>query len=134
MRVVCHVGRPRYGSVPARPGELRTVSLNSNYESGCEIPNEISIGAFPRPLLRFAATRYYSLMDQLTTSMVGINFPNENKSKSNLHMFRALGELVELRLEPKNPYSQNEVAVFNDHGFVGDAYDVHWTGSRGASN
>jgi hypothetical protein len=44
------------------------------------------------------------------------------------------GELVELGLELKNPYSRNEVAAFSDYGLVGDAYDVQWTGSRTASS
>jgi hypothetical protein len=44
-------------------------------------------------------------MDELTTSIVGIDFPNEDKSKSNRRMecmLCAPGDVVELRLEPTN--------------------------------
>ncbi|WP_165911546.1 hypothetical protein [Sphingomonas sp. PP-CC-3A-396] len=44
-------------------------------------------------------------MAELTTSIVGIDFPNEDASKSNRRMecmICVLGDLVELRLEPKN--------------------------------
>jgi hypothetical protein len=46
-------------------------------------------------------------MDELTTSIVGTGFPNEGKSKSNRCMecmLCAPGDVVELRLEPTNPY------------------------------
>ncbi|MES3152931.1 HIRAN domain-containing protein [Sphingomonas faeni] len=58
-------------------------------------------------------------MDELTTSIVGIDFPNEDKSKSNRRMecmLCAPGELVELRLEPTNPFDSNAVAVWSDRG------------------
>jgi len=45
-------------------------------------------------------------MDELTTSIVGIDFPNEDKSKSNRRMESMLcapGDVVELRLEPQSP-------------------------------
>lgn len=43
-------------------------------------------------------------MDELTTSIVGIDVPNEDKSKSKRRMqcvLSVLGEPVELRLKPK---------------------------------
>ena len=49
-------------------------------------------------------------MDELTTSIVGIDFPNEDKSKSNRRMecmLCAPGDAVELRLEPTNPFDDN---------------------------
>ncbi len=58
-------------------------------------------------------------MDELTTSIVGIDFPNEDKSKSNRRMeciICAPGELVELRLEPKNPFDENAVAIWSERG------------------
>ncbi len=58
-------------------------------------------------------------MDELTTSIVGIDFPNEDKSKSNRRMecmLCAPGDAVELRLEPTNPYDENAVAIFSDRG------------------
>ncbi|MEG8045722.1 HIRAN domain-containing protein [Sphingomonas aerolata] len=58
-------------------------------------------------------------MNDLTTSIVGIDFPNEDKSKSNRRMecmLCAPGDAVELRLEPTNPYDENAVAIFSDRG------------------
>ena len=58
-------------------------------------------------------------MDELTTSLVGIDFPNEDASKSNRRMecmMCAPGDLVELRLEPTNPFDSNAVAIVSDRG------------------
>ncbi len=58
-------------------------------------------------------------MDELTTSIVVIDFPNEDASKSNRrmeYMMCAPGGLVELRLEPKNPFDANTVVVWSDRG------------------
>jgi hypothetical protein len=58
-------------------------------------------------------------MNELTTSIVGIDFPNEDKSKSKRLMecmICAPGELVELRLEPKNPFDENAVAIWSERG------------------
>lgn len=58
-------------------------------------------------------------MDGLTTSIVGIDFPNEVKPKSNRRMecmLCAPGEPVELRPEPKNPFDSNDVAIWSERG------------------
>jgi hypothetical protein len=58
-------------------------------------------------------------MDELTTSIVGIDFPNEDKSKSNRRMecmLCAPGDPVELRTEPKNPFDSNAVAIWSERG------------------
>jgi hypothetical protein len=58
-------------------------------------------------------------MDELTTSIVGIDFPNEDKSKSNRRMecmLCAPGDAVELRLEPTNQFDSNAVAIFSERG------------------
>lgn len=58
-------------------------------------------------------------MDELTTSIVGIDFSNEDESKSNRRMqcmLCALGDVVELRLDPTNPFDANAVAIFRDRG------------------
>ena len=58
-------------------------------------------------------------MDELTLAVVGIDFPNTDKSKSNRRMELMLcapGEPVDLRREPKNPHDANAVAVFSDRG------------------
>jgi hypothetical protein len=58
-------------------------------------------------------------MDELTTSIVGIDFPNDDKSKSNRLMecmLCAPGDTVELRLEPKNPFNSNAVSIWSDRG------------------
>jgi hypothetical protein len=58
-------------------------------------------------------------MDELTTSIVGIDFPNPDKGKSNRRMecmLCAPGDLVELRLEPKNPFDANAVAIWSERG------------------
>ncbi|KQS48990.1 MULTISPECIES: HIRAN domain-containing protein [unclassified Sphingomonas] len=58
-------------------------------------------------------------MDELTLSVVGIDFPNPDRSKSNRRMELLLcapGEPVDLRREPKNPHDANAVAVFSTRG------------------
>jgi hypothetical protein len=58
-------------------------------------------------------------MDELTTSIVGINFPNEDKSKSKRCMecmLCAPGDAVELRLELTNLFDNNAVAIFSERG------------------
>ncbi|MBE2990966.1 HIRAN domain-containing protein [Sphingomonas sp. CFBP 13603] len=58
-------------------------------------------------------------MDELTLSVVGIDFPNADRSKSNRRMELLLcqpGEPVDLRREPKNPHDANAVAVFSLRG------------------
>jgi len=58
-------------------------------------------------------------MDEPTTSIVGIDFPNEDKSKSNRRMecmLCAPGDAVELRLEQTNPYDDSAVAIFSERG------------------
>ncbi len=58
-------------------------------------------------------------MDELTLSIVGIDFPNADRSKSNRRMEVMLctpSEPVELRREPKNPHDANAVAVFSMRG------------------
>lgn len=58
-------------------------------------------------------------MDELTVSVVGIDFPNADRSKSNRRMELLLcapGEPVDLRREPKNPHDANAVAVFSVRG------------------
>ncbi len=58
-------------------------------------------------------------MDELTLSVVGIDFPNADRSRSNRRMELLLcapGEPVDLRREPKNPYDANAVAVFSGRG------------------
>lgn len=55
-------------------------------------------------------------MDELTLSVVGIDFPNTDRSRSNRRMellVCAPGEPVALRREPKNPHDANAVAVFS---------------------
>ena len=62
---------------------------------------------------------YFCGMDELTLSIVGIDFPNADRSKSNRRMELLLcvpGESVELRREPKNPHDANAVAVFSLRG------------------
>ena len=58
-------------------------------------------------------------MNDLTTSIVCIDFPNEDKSKSNRRMecmLCAPGDAVELRLEPTNPFDKNAIAIFSERG------------------
>lgn len=56
---------------------------------------------------------------ELSLAVVGINFANRDKGKSNRRFEMRLcspGEPVELRLEPKNPADKNAVAVFSARG------------------
>lgn len=65
------------------------------------------------------AKRYITAMDELTTSIVGIDFPNEDKIKSSRRMEGMLcapGDVVELRLKPTNPFDNNAVAIFSERG------------------
>lgn len=58
-------------------------------------------------------------MDELTLSVVGIDFPNADRSRSNRRMELLLcapGDPVDLRREPKNPHDANAVAVFSSRG------------------
>ncbi len=58
-------------------------------------------------------------MDELTLGVVGIDFPNSDRSRSNRRMELLLcapGDPVELRREPKNPHDANAVAVFSSRG------------------
>lgn len=58
-------------------------------------------------------------MDELTLNVVGIDFPNADKSRSNRRMELLLckpGEPVALRREPMNPHDANAVAVFSMRG------------------
>lgn len=56
---------------------------------------------------------------ELTLSVVGIDHPNPDRSKSNRRFEIALcapGDPVELRAEPKDPHDENAVAVFSERG------------------
>jgi hypothetical protein len=56
-------------------------------------------------------------MDELTTSIVGIDFPNPDKTNRRMEcMFCAPGDPVELRLEPTNPHDSNAIAVWSERG------------------
>jgi len=58
-------------------------------------------------------------MDELTTSIVGIDFPNPDKSRSNRRMEIMMchpGDPVELRREPKNAFDANAVAIWSERG------------------
>ncbi len=58
-------------------------------------------------------------MDELTLAVVGIDFPNSDKSRSSRRMELLLcvpGEPVDLRREPRNPHDANAVAVFSARG------------------
>jgi hypothetical protein len=58
-------------------------------------------------------------MDELTTSIVGMDFPNADKSKSNRRMeimLCAPGDPVELRAERRNSFDSNAVAVWSVRG------------------
>jgi hypothetical protein len=75
-------------------------------------------------------------MDELTTSIVGIDFPNPDKSKSNRRMeimLCAPGDPVELRPEPTNAHDANAIAVWSERGvqmgYV-SAERAPWIGKR----
>lgn len=76
------------------------------------------------------------MADELTVAVVGIDFPNADKTKSNRRMELLLcppGEPVELVLEPKNPYDSNAISVWSARGVqVGyiNAERAPWIGNR----
>ncbi len=56
-------------------------------------------------------------MDEFTTSIVGIDFPNADKTRSNRRMeilLCAPGDRVTLRREPKNLHDSNAVGVWSE--------------------
>lgn len=56
---------------------------------------------------------------EMSLAVVGIDYPNTDKAKSNRRFEIALcvpGEPVVLRPEPKNPHDENAVAVFSARG------------------
>lgn len=56
---------------------------------------------------------------ELSLAVVGIDFPNSDKAKSNRRFEMRLcvpGEPVELRLEPKNKHDEHAIAVFSSRG------------------
>ncbi|MEG3165520.1 HIRAN domain-containing protein [Sphingomonas sp. PB2P19] len=58
-------------------------------------------------------------MDELTTSIVGIDFPHPDKSQSNRRMeimLCAPGDPVELRPETKNEHDSNAISVWSERG------------------
>jgi hypothetical protein len=58
-------------------------------------------------------------MTELSLAVVGIDFPNPDKSRSNRRFEIALcrpGDPVELRPEPKNPADPRAVAVHSERG------------------
>lgn len=58
-------------------------------------------------------------MNELSLAIVGIDYPNDDKSKSNRRMELLLtvpGEPVDLRLEPKNVHDENAISVFSIRG------------------
>lgn len=74
--------------------------------------------------------------DELTLTIVGIDFPNPDKSKSNRRMELLLtppGEPVDLLLEPKNPHDPNAISVWSVRGVqIGyiNAERAPWIGAR----
>lgn len=74
--------------------------------------------------------------DELTLTVVGIDFPNPDKSKSNRRMELLLtppGERVHLVLEPKNQHDPNAISVWSIRGVqVGyiNAERAPWIGGR----
>lgn len=75
-------------------------------------------------------------MRELTLTIVGIDFPNDDRSKSNRRMELLLcppGEPVDLRLEPRNPHDPNAVGVWSARGIqLGylPAERAGWIGGR----
>jgi hypothetical protein len=75
-------------------------------------------------------------MDELSLVIVGIDYPNDDKSKSNRRMelmLTAPGNPIELRFDPKNAYDENAIAVFSSNGIqVGhlSAERAPWIGKR----
>lgn len=58
-------------------------------------------------------------MDELTLSIVGIDFPNPDKSGSSRRMEIMMchpGDSVELRPESKNAFDANAIAVWSERG------------------
>lgn len=58
-------------------------------------------------------------MDELTLAVVGIDFPNTDKAKTNRRaelLFCNPGDRMDLLPEPKNAFDENAVAVFSANG------------------
>jgi hypothetical protein len=55
-------------------------------------------------------------MDEMTLAVVGIDFPNEDRARSNRRfelLASAVGDPVSLRPEPRNPHDPRAIAVFS---------------------
>ncbi len=58
-------------------------------------------------------------MQELSLAVVGLDFPNPDKSRSNRRFEVALcrpGDPVEMRPEPKNPADPRAIAVYSERG------------------
>ena len=75
-------------------------------------------------------------MDEMTLAVVGIDFPNEDKARSNRRfewLASAVGDPVTLRPEPRNAHDPNAIAVFSSRGVQGgylSAERAPWVGMR----
>ncbi|WP_440978282.1 HIRAN domain-containing protein [Sphingomonas pseudosanguinis] len=61
-------------------------------------------------------------MDEMTLAVVGIDFPNEDKARSNRRfewLASAIGDPVTLQPEPRNRHDPNAIAVFSARGVQG---------------
>ena len=72
----------------------------------------------------------------MTLAVVGIDFPNEDKARSNRRfewLASAVGDPVTLRPEPRNAHDPNAIAVFSSRGVQGSylsAERAPWVGMR----
>jgi hypothetical protein len=112
------LGAPIFSSMWAQDPLIEEVQFGSGSVRTLRMPHFPVAQHWPRlcALDRFGQS---ISLDELTTSIVGIDFPNEDKSKSNRRMecmLCAPGDAVELRLEPTNPYDENAVAIFSERG------------------
>ena len=58
-------------------------------------------------------------MKELTLAVVGIDYPNADRAKTNRRselLLLAPGTAIDLRPEPKNPHDEHAVAVFSPSG------------------
>jgi hypothetical protein len=75
-------------------------------------------------------------MDELSLVIVGIDYPNDDKSRSNRRMelmLTAPGDPIDLRFDSRNAHDENAIAVFSQSGIqVGhlSAERAPWIGKR----
>lgn len=98
-----------------RSGLHRAVRFHDRHR----LEPDFAVGHHPQSLRARTRLGQSISIKELPTRIVSIDLSNEDESTSNrrVECIRcALGDLVELRPEPKNPDGENAIALWSDRG------------------